>query len=174
MSMKPVLAIVAVGVVVGGTLLVVDIVAKQDAAAEAPYTPPPPPPDDADYLTIDESARYILGEIAGKRGQAKVAAEAVYLDRWIPDSGWEFVVEQVTKENGGTAIRMYENSSTLIGGGFWIIAVCQSVPEEILRYDTAKFQGRIDAVDVLTGDATPTYRIVVRDCRVLRVIHRNR
>ncbi|CAG0950427.1 hypothetical protein PHYC_00170 [Phycisphaerales bacterium] len=127
------------------------------------------PPPDAHFLDAEASPSGIMFEVASMRkkiDQDQIAAG--YVGMWVPETGWESEVVDITEERGGTAVRMYTTTGGIVGG-FYIVAVVQGEPDSLgfKKGDRATVQGRIDKIEVLPAAATPMYRIVLNPARVL-------
>lgn len=147
-----------------GVLIMVQACDKSGEAVTAP-------PADAQFLPAEFDAETLIRSVVGQSGAAREAAEAAVLGLWIPEPGWEGVVEQVTSEDGGTALRIYNYTTGIIGGGYWIIAIVPGPAPDVAAGDTVRVQGQIDGVGVLVSGASPApaHRVILRDTILLKV-----
>jgi len=125
------------------------------------------PPANATF--VEASAEDILGDVATAKKGVRDQVAASYQGLWVPSTGWESEVVDVTSERGGTAVRMQQTSNSFLGGSFYIVALCPTLDQEVKKGDRATVQGRIKSVDLLPAAAVPMYRILLHDCRVLKV-----
>lgn len=157
--MERVLSCALVGVLI--------LVQACDNSGEAVTAPPP----DAQFLPAEFDAETLIRSVVGQSGAARDAAEAAVLGLWVPEPGWEGVVEQVTGEDGGTALRIYNYTTGIIGGGYWIIAIVPGPAPDVTAGDTVRVQGRIDGAGMLVSGASPApvHRVILRDTILLKV-----
>lgn len=107
------------------------------------------------------------------RRKASESAPGVsgFANYWIAEPGWEGVVEQITDEKEGVALRWQKSSTGVLGGNYWVIVVLPQKDPRVSVGTRVWVQGRIENAETIMNDnmPTPIYRVIVKDARVLNV-----
>jgi hypothetical protein len=154
---------VALVVVVGVGMAVHQAISPaQKGGSTAPRLGPPP---GAQF--VEESPEQIVGEVGAARKGRREAVIESYVGLWVPNDGWSGVVESISQEREGPALRLHRPSSTLIGGGCWVIALVNA-DHGIENGQHVWVQGRISDVKFQAGAATVAMSVVLEEARVVR------
>lgn len=172
--MKPqVIVILATFVAVGAAIGISHVKTTQQQAAQQAAVGAAGPPAGAAFLKreIDELAVMHTG-ISNRHAPNETApGVSEFANYWIAEPGWEGVVEQMTDEENGVALRWQKTHTSIIGGAYWVIVVLPQKDERVKVGTRVWVQGRIDNADCIMSGASPTpvYRVIVKDARVLSV-----
>src|SRR5262249_52759662 len=109
---------------------------------------------------------------SGAKERDRKEAAAEFIGLWVPEPGWTGEIKEVKVESDGqTSVRLWiTTAATVMGSGFWVVAVIPGPDPDITTRDQVWVQGVIDNVQVLNdGSPVPMCRIVLKDCRPLLV-----
>lgn len=156
-----VVVVAAVGVGVGWQYL------GGDTATRAPVAAPTA----AECLEDDWDPTSVFMFVMGAKTRAEALQNLASIQGvWTPMRGWEGEVEAVSKEPGGTAIRMFYSAAGRVGGGFWVVAVVPGeLPDKIHRRDVVTYQGRIRTVENRLDGPNINDRVILDDARILGI-----
>lgn len=171
-AMNKIIGVVVVPLVIGAVAAVAFVAMNKAPGApkkqSAPVVEAVFPPADARYLDAEASSSdVVMFSVSSHRREAdQEAAEAQLVGLWVPSTGWEGEVADLTDESQGFAVRLFVTTGG-ITGGYYIVAVVPEEPDDTRKGDRATVQGRIDKVGVLPGSMTPIYRIVLSPAKVI-------
>lgn len=172
--MKPqvvVIALVFVGL--GGAIAFSHFKKTQQKSAQQAAAIAAGPPAGAAFLLREQDELAVMHTGIRNTHSPSESAPGVsgFANYWIAEPGWEGVVEQMTDEGDGVALRWQKTHTSIIGGAFWVIVVLPQKDARVSVGTRVWVQGRIDNADCLMSGASPTpvYRVIVKDARVLSV-----
>ncbi len=120
------------------------------------------PPANAEYVA--ESPVGIIREVISSKDPG--AADR-FIGRWNSEGGWDGELKEITEDKSGTVLRIYNYESTLIGGGYWILAIVGDNPD-VEKGKLVRVQGKIKEVSGATKGPNVIYRIVLEDARIMK------
>lgn len=120
------------------------------------------PPANAEYLA--ESPVGIIREVISSKDPG--AADR-FIGKWNTEGGWDGELKEITEDKSGTVLRIYNYESTLIGGGYWILAIVGDNPD-VEKGKLVRVQGKVREVSGGTKGANVIYRIVLEDARIIK------
>lgn len=172
--MKPQVMVIVLFIVgIGAAIAVSHVKKTQQKSAQQAATVAAGPPAGAMFLQREQDEMAVMATGLRNTHSPSEPAPAVtpYVNYWIAEPGWEGVVEQMTDESDGVALRWQKSSTSVIGGSYWVIMVLPQKDPRVSVGTRVWVQGRIDNADCLMsgGSPTPVYRVIVRDARVLSV-----
>lgn len=148
--------VLAVGAAVLGTVYA--LAGPKSTPARPPHSGPP-----ANAEFVPDPPEVVVAAGASMKTRA---APVDYTGMWVPNEGWEGVVEEITEEKDGPALRLRRFSSRMIGGECWIVALVD--PDHgINKGQTVHVQGKIRAVRIQTGGGYVSNSIVLEEARVV-------
>jgi hypothetical protein len=158
-----IVAIVVIGLLAGG--VVYELTREKPQAA--PRASVSGPPADAEFT--DDSPLGIIASVGGAKtpGRASAAADT-FIGKWVPASGWEGPIDDITPASHGVALRLLIQEPRIVGGSYWIVAVVGD-DHGCKKGDTVRVQGRIADITSKAGPAlTILNRIVLEEAHVVR------
>jgi hypothetical protein len=120
------------------------------------------PPANAEY--VGESPVGIIRAVVGSKDPA---AADEFIGKWNGEGGWDGELKEITEDKSGTVLRIYNYESTLIGGGYWILAIVGDNPD-VEKGKLVRVQGKIKEVSGSAKGANMIIRIVLEDARVIK------
>jgi len=172
--MKPQVVVVLVVIIgIGAAIGVSHFKKTQQKSAQQAAAVAAGPPAGAAMLHRDQDEQAVM--MTGVRNVHKPGESAPgvsgFANYWIAEPGWEGVVEQITDENEGVALRWQKSSSGVLGGNCGVIVVLAQKDPRVSVGSRVWVQGRIDNADAIMNETlpTPVYRVIVKDARVLSV-----
>jgi hypothetical protein len=137
-----------------------------DAKTKPKHPPHAGPPPSAQFVPDPPEA--IIGAVGSSKRTQRSAAVDSFVGLWVPAEGWEGVVEDITDEKDGPALRMRRLSSRMIGGESWIVALVDE-DHGVSKGQTVRVQGKIRDVriQVAAAAATVSNSIVLEEARVV-------
>jgi hypothetical protein len=172
--MKPQVALIAV-VFVGlvGAIAFSHFKKEQQKSSQQAAAVAAGPPAGAAFLEReqDEQAVMMTGVRNTRKPGESAPAVSPLANYWIAEPGWEGVVEQMTDEKEGPALRWQKSSTGVLGGNYWVIVVLAQKDPRVSVGSRVWVQGRIENAETIMNDnmPTPIYRVIVKDARVLSV-----
>jgi hypothetical protein len=155
---KLIVGLVVVGVAVAAGVLL--MMPGEPAAASGGRQGPP-----ANAVFVEEPPELIVGALATARPGARQGVIDYYVGQWVPAEGWEGVVESITREREGPALRIHR-PSTAVGGGCWIIALVE--PDHgITIGERVWVQGAIRDVKIQQYGPAIAMHVVLEEARVV-------
>jgi hypothetical protein len=130
-----------------------------------PAPAPAGPPADAEYVSEGPQEIIVLCGARRRPGQPDPADE--FIGKWAGPQGWDGECRVISTDKGRPMLHLYTVSSTMIGGGYWILAV---VGEDhgVKLNDTVRVQGRIAGVATRAAAAEVVSTVRLEDARVVR------
>ncbi len=90
-----------------------------------------------------------------------------FVGKWNPAGGWDGELKEITEDKSGTVLRLYNYESTLVGGGYWILAIVGDNPD-VEKGKLCRVQGKIKEISSTTKGPNVIHRIVLEDARVVK------
>ena len=162
--MSPKVLVLLLALVVVGALVVIQSNTSSKAAKSA-AAPNAGPPTGAVYLDVGPSGVLAAGA-AAKSPQGGTALDEV-IGKWVPDTGWQGVVEGVNTYKGQEALRLTEYDAKVIGGSYTIIAVVGEGHGKD-KGNIVHVQGKVAEVTVKSGSFGVFNQIVLADARIVK------
>jgi len=157
MNAGKLIVVIAVGVVALGVLSMYS--GRKAASAKPPHAGPPP---NAPFVT--ESPEVVIATGAPSRNPR--AKPIDYTGMWVPNEGWDGVVEEITSETEGPALRLRRITTSMLGGECWIVALVDE-DHGINKGESVHVQGKIRSVKIQLAQSIIINSIVLEEARVV-------